>query len=103
MHGFGSAGAQVGFQRQVEVGRIHADEDIGRFSNKALAQLTADAHNFTVAADQFPAETVHRQLVLRPPGLHTASDHLRAAYSAHLQRTPARLHTLDQSTSQQVA
>ena len=100
MHGFYSAGTQVGFQRQVEIGCVHADKYIGWSRDQPLAQLAAYAHNFPVAAYQFPAEAVHRQLVLWPPGLHTAGHHLRAAYSAHVKGLPARLHTIYQAPGQ---
>ena len=56
------------FEVQVEIGRIDADEDVGRLAQQALAQLVADADDLAVVAQHLDV-AAHGQLLVRPPGL----------------------------------
>src|SRR2546427_507404 len=55
MHGLDARSPQVGFQAQVEVGRIDADKNGWRLLEQALAQLPADVQNLGQPAKHFPA------------------------------------------------
>jgi hypothetical protein len=43
MHGLDAGSAQVGFEAQVEIGRIHANEHIRPILQQARSQLLANA------------------------------------------------------------
>src|SRR5256885_10288254 len=72
MHGLDARSPQVGFQAQVEVGRIDADKNGWRLLEQALAQLPADVQNLGQPAKHFPAVAMHGQPLAGPPCLKTA-------------------------------
>ena len=43
MHRADAAGLQARFEIEVEVGRVHADEEIGPLGQQPLGELVADA------------------------------------------------------------
>ena len=103
VHGFDACGTQITFQVQVEIRGVHANKQIGWCLQQTLLQLLADAHDLTVAAQQFPAKAVHRQFVVRPPGLETLALHAGPADTGGQQATPACMQALQQQPGQQVA
>ena len=103
MHRGDARGTQVGLQAQVEVGGVHAHEDIGAVLQQPLAQLPADAHDAQQLAHQLQAVAVHGQPLAGPPGIEAAALHLRAADAQALHARPALLQAVQQQTRQQIA
>ncbi len=102
MHRLHAAGAQRGLEVEVEVRRIDADEELGPFAQQPGAQLAPDAGDLGVVAQHLDI-AAHRQLLLRPPALEAARQHLRAADAHRLHGRPARLQAVEQQPGQQVA
>ena len=103
MHRPHAARLQVGFQIQVEIGRVDADEHVGSVGGQqALLQLRADADDLAVVAQHLDI-AAHRQLLAGPPGLEAVSGHLWAADAERLQIGPALTHATQQQARQQIA
>lgn len=69
---------EAGFECEVEVGSVDADEDIGLQVEEAPLQLAADAGYLAGVLQRI--DVAHdRQLVHRPPGIETLPLHGRAA------------------------
>ena len=103
MHGLDACGAEVGFQTEVEVGRIDADEDAGLVLQQARTQPLADADDLGQAAHQFEAVAMHGELVAGPPGVKAAPSHLRPADALADKIRPQVAQAIQQQTCQQIA
>ena len=102
MHRLDALAAQIFFELQIEVGGVHADKKARLINGQALEELLADAHNFAVAQQHVPAKTMHRQFVVRPPGLKPLRCHARPANACRHQSRPACAQRLQQQAGQQI-
>jgi hypothetical protein len=78
LHGADSPRLQSDLQVQIEIGRIHAHEEIGRIREQPLAQLAPDGHDFDIVT-QYLHIAHDRQLFHGKEGLHTGLHHARAS------------------------
>ena len=94
--------AQIFFQLQIEIWRIHADKELRLFNGESLQELLAYTHDFAVAQQHVQTETVHREFFVRPPGLKPVRRHARAADTRDFQARPALSHGAKQKSRQQI-
>ena len=92
MHRFDTVLFEPGFEGQVEIRGIDTDEYIRLVRQQSITQGCTNPHDLAVAPQQLPAESVYRQLVVRPPGVEALLGHLRAADSARRGGRPACTH-----------
>ena len=102
MHCGNARGLEAGFQVQVEIGRIHTDEHIGRRRQQPLLELFTDGHNAPVMAQDLHV-TANGQALMWPPGVKAQSSHARATNAKAPGLWPALLQALNQQTSEQIA
>ena len=102
MHGLDAPSAQSGFEVEVEIGRVDADEKIGPFAQQAGLELAADAGDFGVVAQDLDI-AAHRQLLLRPPALESTCQHLGTADACSFGAWPSRAQPIEQQPGQQIA
>ena len=103
MHGGNALGLQRGLQAQVEIRRVHTDEDVGALVQQAFAQLFAHAQQTGQALENLDAVAVHGQSFAGPVGLESALSHLWAANPAGLQIRPACAQPVQHQPGEQVA
>jgi hypothetical protein len=102
MHGPDPGTAQIGFQAQVEVGRIHADEHVGAVLQQPVAQRIADACDLPVVP-QHLGIAAHGELFVGPPGFEAMPRHVRPADARGRKPGPALAHAGEQQAGEQVA
>ena len=102
MHRADAAGLQARFEIEVEIGRVHADEEIGLGRQQPLGELVADAGQLAIVAQHLDV-AAHRQLVVRPPGLEALRGHLRPADALRREIRPARTQAAEQQAGEQIA
>ena len=66
------------FERQIDVGRIDADEYVGRFRQQTAFQIIANPGDFPVMPEHFRV-TANRQLFEREPDVEALPRHFRPA------------------------
>ena len=103
MHRANAPLAQAFFQAEVEIRRIHADEDIGLFLQKAIPQLAPDTPQAEYTLEHFQVVAMHRQQLAGPQHLKTLLRHARPANAAGLPLRPVLAHALQQQAGQQIA
>ena len=102
VHRAHAGSAQVFFQSQVEIGRIHTHEQIRLVRQQLLAQLIANLPDARHATQHLQAVTMHGQRLARPLGDKALGLHVRTADPSRLQLRPALARTLQQQAGQQV-
>ena len=93
---------EVGFEPEVEVGSIDADEDIRLQVEKALLQLAANAGDLARVLQRIDVAH-HRELVHGPPGVETLRLHGRPADAEEDGIGQATLERRDQVSPQEIA
>src|SRR3989338_5372651 len=78
MDGGDAACLEREFQIEIEIRRVHRDEQVRAISQKILAQPAADADDLAIMAQYFDI-AAHRQLFHREQYVHPGGLHLRAA------------------------
>jgi len=96
VHGFDAGAAQVGFQRQVEVRRVHAHKDVRARCQQTLAQLAAHAQDADQAGKHVPAIAMYGQALAGPPGVKAALHHVLTTHAKAAQLRPARVQAVQQ-------
>ena len=69
---------QLELDAEVEVGRVDADEGIGRLGEQPLDEPVADREDLAEVAEHLEI-AAHRELVVRPPGGEALLGHARTA------------------------
>ena len=102
MHGGNTGGFQAGFQREVEVGRVDADEQVGRRGQQALPQAGANGENFG-GVTQGVDKAVDGERFKRVQAGETLRLHERAANAEKFGVRVARAQGGEQVRGEQVA
>ena len=92
---------QLALQAQVEVGRVHADEEIGPLAQHAFGEAAPDAHDLAIVA-QGLGVAAHRELLHREVRREALGRHARAADAGELHRGRACFQRRDEVRGQQV-
>lgn len=101
MNGRHTGRLHAGFQAEVEIRRVDADEDVRTLAFQAFFQLTPDTGNAPVIFQRIPVPH-HRQLAHRPPAGHALPFHTRAADAVEDGTGQFRLERRDQMRTQQI-
>ena len=101
VHGAQARAAQAGFEVEVEVGRVDADEQVGPVGQQALLERLADADDAAVVAQHLDV-AAHRQAIEGPVGAEAVALHDRPTDAPGLHVRPAPAHAFEQEAGQQV-
>ena len=93
---------QIAFQRQIEVGRVDADEDLRLRLQELPLQGTPNRQDFTQAAQRFNI-TAHRKCLHRKPGFGTQRLHLGAGNTDKLKAGLGIVERVNQQAAKQIA
>ena len=99
VNGFDASSFEVSLKVEVEIRRIHTDENIWALAmawmEQTFFQLLAYADDLAVMAQYFDI-AAYGQFLTGPPGLKAALGHVRATDACRGHAWPARLQTIKQ-------
>src|SRR5256886_13408491 len=95
-------GLEARFEAEIEIGRVDADEEIGRIAQELRAERAADREDRGHALQHLDV-AAHRELFHGKERASAFRDHLRSRDAMELRVLPARLHRAHESRAQHVA